>query len=1032
MMKINEFTTGIPGCIIGLVLGLMTWTTPISAQNEILVKGVITDNAGEPLPGAAVLEVGNETNGVVADVDGNWTLSVPADAVLRVSYLGFDTQEVHVNGNRVLDIVLSGDSEMLDDVVVVGYGTQKKATVTGAVAGISNNRLVETVNDNVLNMMTGKIPGLRVVQRNAEPGNFDSSVNIRHFGDPLYIIDGVPRENFSRIDANDIESISVLKDASAAVYGIKAADGVILITTKKGSRERFSLQYDGHVTFNTMSGLPESMDAAEYMIFTNEKAMRSIDSPSRTYSDEQINPYLDGTLKSTDWYSLGVRSMYPSHQHSLSASGSTERVNYYTSLGYMNQSSFYVTNSLKYNRFNLRSNVDVQVFRDLKVSVSMYGMMDDKQQPFENPDWIIRALWRAKPMDPVYANDNTDYFYHLTTSDNYNPLAMMDRDLTGYKSYKNKIFESSATMEYKAPFLKGLSAKLMVSYDYNQKDNKSYEKKFNQYRYDELSGEYTAFIRHSPSKIRRETYYRDSFLWNVSLNFDRTFGKHSVNALLLYEESRKTGDNFYAQREVLMDLDQLFAGLSENQEGSMNQGDLFEYATRAVVGRVNYNYAGKYLVELSARYDMSSRFPTNKRGGFFPGGSIGWRISEEGFWKRSPLKFINNLKIRASYGAMGRDTNLDFQFLTGFEYPNGGYVFNGSYIPALSSKGLANPNITWEMCYTGNIGLDIEAWHGMLGFTFDAFQRRKEGIFGTLNQSLPGIVGENLPQENINSEKTTGLEFEIYHRHHAGNFHYSISGNFSFAHTINLYQERARSGNSYENWRDNGNNRYSEIWMGFGGDGQYQSWDEIWNSSVYVDNGTLPGDYRYEDWNGDGEINDLDKHPIAYRGLPKIYYGLDFSCSWKGLDFTMLWQGAACRYVQYGELLREPLWGGENGPDFFLDRWHPVDPNAYPYDPATEWVKGEYAYGGMISRGDSEFSVENASYLRLKNVEIGYSLPRKALNAMRIEGLRIYANVYNALTFSKLDYVDPEHVSDSNGLVYPVSRTFSVGVELKF
>ncbi|MCQ2142458.1 MAG: TonB-dependent receptor [Bacteroidales bacterium] len=996
------------------------------AQN-VSVSGVVTDVSGAPLPGASVFEVGT-SNGVIADIDGKYSISVKPQATLEFSFIGMQSQSLAVNGQTSINVSLSEDTTLLEDAVIVAYGVQKKATLTGSVASIKGDAVIQTKDVNTQNMLTGKVAGLRVVQNSSEPGSFDSSISIRNFGSPLIIVDGVPRGNLGRIDGNDIESISVIKDASAAVYGVKAADGVIIITTKQGAKDNFHLTYDFDCTLSTLTGVPEALDAVEYMTLSNEGTMRSYDSPSRKYSQSEMDPYLNGNLKSTDWYGSTLRKITPSYKHTLSATGGSDKVQYYLSLGYVDNQSFYKTNSLHYKQYSFRSNITATPFKDLKITANLWGELDNKEQPIGSAGWTLRSVWRQRPMETVFAN-NVEGKYLKPSLDGYNPVIFTDIDQMGYSRNNHKFLQSLFSIEYSPSYIKGLSAKASVSYDLTISDNKTNQKAYSLFEYNSTTEKYTESVLNSPSYVQRSYQSDQAILIDASLSYNNTFGNNHVGALALYEEHIESGDGFYGRRYVNFPLDELFAGESEGQIANTNS--VYEYVSRAFVGRINYDYAGKYLAEFSCRYDVSSRFSPKKRGGFFPGGSIGYRISEEKFWKSSSaLSKINNLKVRASYGVMGRDNSLDFQFLTGYSYPSGGYLFDGKYVGGVADKGLANEDITWETCYTLDVGLDLEAWNGLLGFSFDYFNRLRTGIFGTRLLTLPEISGTSLPQENLNSLRTTGYDMQVSHHHHVGDFYYSISGNLSFAFNQNLYRERSRAGNSYENWRNNDSYRNTGIWWGYGAEGRYDNLGQIYSSS-YAGHATLPGDFIYEDWNNDGYINNLVTLVIGYNGEPQIYYGFGFQGSWKGLDFNILFQGAGRHWVYYSEVLGTSLWGGGNSPDYFLDRWHPADPAADPYDPATEWVKGEYAFGGASANENSEFRIQNAAYLRLKSVELGYTLPKNLLQRIHVSSLRFFVNSYNPLTISKIKGLDPEHCS-GNGYLYPINTTISVGAQLKF
>lgn len=1008
------------------------------------ITGRVTDEAQEPVIGASVT-IDETSDGTITDVDGYFSLEAPTDAVrLKISYIGYTTQVVTIGNKTEINILLKEDTQILSEVVVVGYGIQKKASLTGAVAAIRNEQLISTKNENTQNMLTGKISGVRVMQKSAEPGSFNNNFDIRGMGDALIIIDGVPRDNMSRLSPNDIESISVLKDASAAIYGVRAANGVVLITTRQGEAGHVELEYSGNFGWQNPSGSVKSVSAADWMTLKNEKSMHNVNGGSLVFGLDEIEAYRNGTKQGTDWHDAVMRPLAPQTQHTLSARGGNEKMQYYMSAGYMYQESFLRSESLDYDRFNVRSNVTGKITDRLTVNFNMSGIMDQKDQPYTNADWIIRAMQRAPATQPIYANNNPEYLmYGWIEGDN--PVAMMDADQVGNKKYNNKWFQTSAQVTYDLPWIKGLQLKGMFSYDYQIADNSIYSKSFNEYEYDAATDVYAVRKLQVPATYRREHYTKQSWLYQASLNYAHTFQKnHNVTGLLLLEGQRRDGDNFFARRELSLNLDKLFAGNVANQEGNMGTGgnELYQMANMGLVGKFGYDYKSKYLAEFSFRYDGSSRFGTGSQWGFFPSGSLGWRISEEGFWKDSHLAFINNVKIRLSYGKLGDDNASSYQFITGYTYPAGGdasgrpggYVFNGSYINAVANKGITNPLITWYIAKTFDVGIDMDAWNGLLGLTVDYFSRSRTGLLATRATSLPSIVGASLPQENLNGDFTHGFDVEVSHYNSIGDLRYNLKGIFSYTRTKSKYVERGESGNSYENWRNNNNDRLQNIVWGFGDGGRYTSYGDIANSNIFTGYGTLPGDYRYQDWNGDGIISDLDRHPIGYENRPLINFSLNMGANWKGFDLNLLFQGAAMQYNRYIEQLREPMWGSDysNALDYFMDRWHPVDPTADPYDPSTKWISGEYAYTGTLSDEWSEYNVHNSSYIRLKSAELGYTFPQKWIGKSGIKDLRLYVNGYNLFTVKGVPF-DPEHSgNDTWGNLYPLNRTFSIGVNVKF
>ena len=1009
----------------------------LHAQNgtTITVSGTIVDAAGVPIIGAVVIDPANTSNGCISNVDGHFTMQAAVGKVLKVSSIGYrEYQFTVLSQPQKYNIVLQEDNVELEEVVVVGYGVQKKVTMTGAVSAIQNKEITTTKNENLQNMLTGKIPGLRIVQNTSEPGQFTNKMDIRGFGTPLVVIDGVPRDNMAKIDAEDIESISVLKDASAAVYGVRAANGVILITTKKGNKGHASVSYSGNMTWQVPTNFPDLVEAADIMTLINEKVIHNVDeSANRTYSLEEIADYRNGVKRGTNWKNEIFRNSAPQTQHSINISGGGDKVTYFASAGYQYQESYLRSNAINYEKFNLRSNISANVTDNLKFDLNISGMMDERESSPANSSAIIYEGWLSSPLEKVWYDEEKRMYASRLNPAGYNPAALMDTELTGHCTYKSKWFQSNASLTWDIPWVKGLSISGMYSYDYITNNDDEYRKAYNLY---DASG--NAIIKSAqtaaPNKISRYFYEKQNNLWQARLNYDNSFGKNNVGVLVLFENQHKEGDNFYGSRQVALDMDKVFAGITTNQEFNQNadQAVLYDNANRALVGRLNYDYAGKYIAEFAFRYEASSLFPKETRWGFFPSVSAGYRISEENFWKESPLNFINNFKLRTSWGVLGDDSAARYQHITGYRYPSGGgAVFDGQYISASTSTGIPNKEITWYESKTFNIGVDAEAWNGLLGVTAEYFNRERSGLLTTRAGSLPGVVGATLPQENLNGDRTQGFEIELSHRNHIDDFYYQIKGNIAYTRTKYTHVETSRAGNSYENWRNNTNNRYNNITWGVEGAGRLETWDEIWHNPIFIARGSVLGDYEYYDWNGDGVFSELDKHPLVNSSsIPLLNFGFTFSAQWKGIDISMLFQGAGKTYVSPQGILYQPLWG-DGAVAQYKDRWHPEDPLANPYDPSTNWIKGHYAYTGTLPDQSSDFHLQNASYLRLKNLEIGYTLPDKWLKSAKVQGIRVYFSGYNLLTFTGLKYLDPEYSADT-AYAYPISKTFTLGLNFKF
>ena len=939
--------------ILIIAVFLLAAAVGLDAQT-ITVSGTVVDESAQPVFGANVMVKGSKT-GVATDMDGKYEIQAASDAVLEFSFLGFATKDEKVGGRQIINVVMAADNTWLESVVVVGYGTQKRGSLTGAVSGVNGENMIKTKNENPQNMLTGRVPGVRVWQKSAEPGTYSNSMDIRGLGEPLIVIDGVPRstEDFQRMNPNDIENVSVLKDASAAIYGVRGGNGVVLVTTKKGSEGKAAVQYNGSFTFQMPATMPRLADAQGAMTLYNEMALNKSDgSGSITFTKDFMNQYADGTRKAADWNSLVFSDMSPQTQHDVSISGGNGKWQYYVSMGYLYQEGFFRSRDLNYSKYNIRSNIDAELAKGLKFNLNISGIADNRSTPDSDAVSLIRNLWKQGVLFPAYVDDAQTMLNYEGLDLMQNTVAMMTRSVSGYKDYREKQFQSSASLEYDfgtlTDILKGLSLKGMASYDFRYDDNEFFRKSYNLYAKDELTGEYVAkeFSDHS-DRLTRENYTKWQALGQILLNYNRTFAdKHDIGATFGYEAQKRRGDNYYLIGDLAFSSPYLTALKDKTQSTfvdiNSNIGSFYNLAYQALIGRVNYAFDNRYLFEAQFRYDGSSKFAPGHQWGFFPSASVGWRISEEPFFKEcGALSFINQFKIRASYGSLGDDSGLNYEWISGYVYPATGtdgekgyysgyapaYLLDGEMVYGVTTSPLPNTNITWLKSKTFNIGVDFEAWNGMLGITFDYFQRSRDGVFGQNTSSLPTVVGASAPVENLNSDRNLGLELELSHRHKVGDFSYGLTGIVTITRRQNLKAYgQGPYGNSYDRWRnDNLTNRYQGIQFGYESAGRYESWEDIWSYDIYKENDILPGDYKYLDWNGDGEINSLDEHPYAYDQTPWMNYSLSFNCAWKGLDFSMLLQGSALGSYMYDEPLYS-IWGSNGGGalEQFLDRWHTV------------------------------------------------------------------------------------------------------------
>lgn len=1039
-----------------LFISALVMSSAAAQAQGIMIKGKVVDQHNEPVIGATV-GVDKGKAKTVTDIDGNYTLQVPANAQIVVNYIGMKPATQSVGGRRELNFVLQDDVNQLQDVVVVGYGTQKRGSITGSVAAVKGDEMVRTKNENPQNMLTGRVAGVRVWQKSSEPGSYNNNFDVRGMGTPLVIIDGVPRDmsDFQRMNADDIQDISVLKDASASIYGLRSANGVVLVTTKKGQAGQTKFSYNGSYTIQSPKSMPKLLDAYKTMTLYNERNLNNVNGGSKIYTDEMFDEFRNGTRRETDWNNLIFAKTSPQTNHNITVSGGNDKTQYFVSFGALYQEGFFKSGDLNYHKYNITSNLTTEVYRGLKLSLNINAMTDKQNNPYCTSTDIIRNYWRQGVLFPAYADEAGTMLNYDGLDLEENTVAKMTADISGYRRYKQSQVLTSGIFEYDfgtlTNVLKGLKAKVMFSYDYHLNNNTIYRKQYYQYAYDPATQTYKQklYASSAPSNLRREHYDTQQFLSQYTLSYNRDFGPHSVAAVVGMETQRRTGDNFYAMRNLAFSSPYLFNGVEEGQVANSATGGIYSANYNAFIGRLNYSFAQRYLIEGQFRYDGSSKFAKGHRWGFFPSVSLGWVVSEEPWFKNIEfLKGVDQLKLRASYGEMGDDSGANYDWVAGYTYPSTsgnsekgyynqyapGFIFGSQFVYAATPMAIPNELISWYKAKTFNVGVDFDTNNKLFGFSLDYFSRKMTGLYEYRTSVFPTVIGAKPPRENANSSRNFGMELELRHHNRIGrNFVYNVKGIVTI--TRQKYLTAIQNGpyaNAYDQWRnDHLNNRYQGVQFGYEGNGRYQNWDEIWNETLYHEKNLLPGDYKYLDWNGDGEINSQDEHPYAFDQTPWMNYSLSIDCAYKGFDFSMLWQGSALGSMSYEEPLYS-IWGQNGGGalEQYWDRWHPADENADPYDPNTKWVKGYYAYTGHYPSANSTFNRVSTAYLRLKQIELGYTLPKwKVFPSLN---LRVYANAYNLFTITGVKFVDPEHPSDDLGRLYPLNRTYTFGVQVSF
>lgn len=1009
------------------------------------ISGIVLDTNQEPVPGATIILKGT-TTGTVTDVDGKFSMTVPGeDAIITVSFIGYKSQNIPVGNQSSLTITIEEDIAGLEEVVVVGYGTQKKESLTSAISNIDSKEIQTTTNASLAQKLQGKVPGLQIRQNSGQPGEFNTSINIRGFGGaPLYVIDGIPRDGgseFQRLNPDDIESISVLKDASAAIYGVRAANGVIIVTTKKGTSGQAKFNYNGTVGFQTPTGVPLMASASQWAQMRNDAALFGTGSPF--YSQEILNNYINGApgYESTNWYDETLKNQAWQYQQNLSASGGNENVNYFISGGYYNEQGLLKTNDIKYKRYTLRSNTTAKLSNSMEAQVFVAGRIDKRSDPGENFFNIFKGTRTTLPIERPYANDNLNY--PSTVGSGQNPVALSDRGFTGYNESTDKNIQSSVSLNYTAPFLEGLTMKGLVAYDFTSYLNKNLFKAYNLYNYDSEEDRYIVQKqRDGNSNISNYNSDFNRLTLQAQAGYKTTINEdHNIGGMLAFEQQQTWSRWVSALRYYdFYTTDQInFAGLNNQQAGGLEE----QTARMSFVGRFNYDFKDKYLVEFSFREDGSYRYHPDSRWGFFPVGSLGWRISDESFM-RNASSWLSDLKLRASYGIVGEDAGNPFQYVSGYTTTGGGgYEFNdGTYTVGAGSPSIVNENLTWFTSKILDIGFNLSMWDGRFAMEFDVYQRNREGLLAYRNQSLPNTFGGNLPQENLNSDQVRGLDMMISYRNEVNGFRYGISGNFNYARTKNLYVERGAFLNSMDRWRNGNLDRNNDAVWGFQYLGQFANQEEIINSPIQ--NGSLgnirelPGDFKYQDVNGDGIIDGNDMLPTFWNGTPKMFFGLTLNGAYKGFDFNFLFQGAAKYSVRFNEVYAEILaFKGSNTPAYFFDRWRKEDPAKLD----SEWIPGKWPASRLIENmgmiyAESEVWRRDASYVRFKSAEIGYTFNAPALETIGLSSLRVFSNAHNIFTITDpfVKAFDPEKLEGlfNAGFTYPLQRSFNFGISANF
>jgi TonB-linked SusC/RagA family outer membrane protein len=1028
----------------------------VFAQGQIKITGTVTDTAGAVLPGVAVRFKGTQT-GTSTDVTGKFTLTAPtANSVLVFSYIGFVSQEHPLNGQTTINIRLKSNNTSLQEVVVTGFGTQKRESITGSIASVTSKDIERVhAGSTVSTTLAGKVAGVTFRQSEGRPGA-SANIQIRNMGSPLYVIDGIQQDEgqFNNLAPNDIESISVLKDGSAAIYGVRAANGVIVVTTKKGSGDT-RINIDANLGFQNFYRFPKVLNNSyDYMRYLAEAQVNS--NGSTTITPAELEKYKAGTevgYKSFDWrdYIIDQNANAPLNTINANFTGGSERVNYYVSATNLHQSSNLGKEYL-FNRSNIQSNVSVKVASGLRVNLNINGRVETRENPgvpgVDDYGLAKFAVLRNTPLERPYANDNPDYLNDIGhTESNY---AFLNKKLSGLYHSDWRVLQTNFGAEYQIPGVKGLVVKGLYSYYVADYLLNNQEYTYNAYTYRPATNTYD--VTGGSTNPWREREQRKEFAktQQLQVNYNNTFGKHTIGATLVTERIELQHlRNWIHASPVSNNLPLIYFPTADRYDDSDNKETRIGY-----IGRFNYNYNNKYYLEASARRDASYLFAPDKRVGYFPGVSVGWRITQEGFAKKllGENSFINDIKLRASYGVLGDDRNPDgsgnpivtpYAYLPGYNYNTGTAIIGGNALVTSADKGLVTTNISWLKSKITDIGMDFTLFNNKLSGAVDYFYRKRSGLLGGKNDVvLPQEVGYSLPQENLNSDAQYGAEISLNYNSRIGDVSYNVGGNFSYSRqkTLDIYNPLFE--NSLDQYRRSSVNRYTNIEWGYEATGQFTSQEQINNYKVNNDgqgNRTLiPGDLIYKDQNGDGKIDGFDARPIGFNGgrQPLINFGFTLGAAYKGFDFRADFSGGAgfTWFQNY-----ETRWAFQNNGNLntiFEDRWHRSD----PYNVNSEWIPGKYPANRVnVGTGHSDYAsnstfwVHNVKYLRARTIEIGYTLPASLLTRVKIKRARFYVNGYNMLSFDNLKQygVDPE-TNDDNGLQFPQSKVLNFGVNLTF
>jgi TonB-linked SusC/RagA family outer membrane protein len=1046
------------------VIGLVMLALPAFAQGTL--RGKVTDADGAALPGVTVLVKGT-SHGTMTGADGTYSMSASKGDVIEFSCLGLATQEHTFDGRSAINVQMTEDALYLEDVVVVGYGTAKKETLTAAVSAIKGDELLKAPATNVSQVLAGKLSGISSVQESGEPGLDQASLRIRGsvYG-VAYVVNGFPVDNINDIDPADIESISVLKDgASAAVYGLKAAGGVIIITTRKGEKGDARISYNGSVGVSMNANFPRFMNGPQFAYYYNLAQMMDQLASGAIASEEEYVPYftqanVEAMLNDdpTDgWdnvdYIKKVFGTGITGKHNLTVQGGNENNRYFVSAGYLDQKGN--ISGYNYRRYNVRANIESRIAKHLVFNAELSGVVGRRETPRFNSggsdsDAGYEVGWFSVAHQVIgihpYLPEMYDGYYTGSIASNQvfpnSPLAALN--LSGNK--KTNSFQGTLTsgLTWEIPWVKGLNLKVNGSYDYLNSYNKNLDTTYYvlaRTRAEDGTWGWSAPMvdvngAASGNKVGEGTYYQQSITGQASISYAGSFGKHNLDLLALAEARDFQTNNVAAYVKNVP-----FALLPEINNGVITDSPVSgsSNASRSAgfVGRVRYNYAERYLLEFTGRYDGSYKFSgmANARWGFFPSASAGWVISKEKFMEGAS-SWLDNLKLRGSVGLLGNDGVSPYMFLS--SYSQGGKIIRPDGTPTFAyyTSGIPNQNLTWEKTLSWNGGLDFSLWNGLLGMEIDAFYNYTYDILSYNGGGHPDSMGGYFTTYiNGNSIDAKGIDILVTHRNRfdlgGKPFFYELGATLTYSKTRWL---KYNDDPNVPEWQKVTGTTYGSLW-GWLAEGLYQSEEEIDNSAWY---GTRPnvGDIKYTDINGDGQIDWQDRGIFGKSNRPELTFGLNVNVGWNGFDMNLQFTGGALFQVSmtgtyFNDNDDDTIWTktfkeGGNSPLYLIENAYSLDNPGGTYPRLTLATTGHGGDNGL----SSSFWWRDGKYVRLKTAQLGYTLPQKITKRIGIESLRIFVEGNNLFTLDGLpEGIDPESPGVNNGY-YPQQRNVMGGISI--